>query len=120
MPEVQSPTPALMVDIAAIERELRGSPAYERDGHSGRSLVREGDLRLVLLAMKAGSIMKEHHVPETATVHALAGHVQLRLPNQLVDLPGGRLLVLASDVPHNVEALEDSTLLLTLGQRPKT
>lgn len=119
MSKVQSPDPALIFDLAAVDRELRGSPAYERDGHSARSLVREGDLRLILLAMKAGSIIKEHHVPETATVHAVAGHVQLRLPSQLVDVPTGRLLVLESNVPHNVEALEDCTLLLTLGQRRK-
>jgi quercetin dioxygenase-like cupin family protein len=120
MSEVESPAPDLVVDIAAIERELRGSPAYERDGHSARTLVRQDDLRLVLLVLKTGSIMKEHRVHETATVHAVSGHVQLRLPNQLVDLPAGRLLVLASDVAHNVEAIEDSTLLLTLGQRAKS
>ncbi|MDQ2668888.1 MAG: hypothetical protein M3Z05_23260 [Gemmatimonadota bacterium] len=46
--------------------------------------------------------------------------MRLRLPNRVVDLPNGRLLVLEGGLQHNVEALEESTLLLTLGSRAKT
>jgi hypothetical protein len=38
----------------------------------------------------------------------------LKLPNQTVDLPTGHLLVLDQNVPHDVEAEEDSAFLLTL------
>jgi quercetin dioxygenase-like cupin family protein len=64
--------------------------------------------------------MKEHRVAETASVHALAGHVRLNLPDRVADLPSGRLLVLEGGLQHSVEALEESTLLLTLGWRAKS
>jgi hypothetical protein len=35
--------------------------------------------------------------------------------DRLVDLPSGRLLMLERDLPHNVEAVDESSVLLTLG-----
>jgi quercetin dioxygenase-like cupin family protein len=81
-------------DLAALDQEMRGEPAYQRDGHTARTLVREPDLRLVLVSMNAGARMAEHQADETAAVHTLRGHVRLHLPDQVVDLPSGRLLVL--------------------------
>jgi quercetin dioxygenase-like cupin family protein len=104
-------------DVVDIAREIRAEAAYGRDGHSARTLIREVDLRIVLLVMKAGSTMKEHHVSETASIYAMAGHVRLHLPNRVAELPSGTLLVLEPSLPHDVQALEDSALLLTIGGR---
>lgn len=115
------PTPAEgghTFDLEALDQELRSAPAYLRDGHTARTLVREPDLRIVLVAMKAGARLPEHRADETASVHVLRGHVRLRLPAQLVDLPSGRLLVLERALPHDLEALQESALLLTLGWKP--
>ena len=57
-------------DLAAIGRELRAEDAYQRDGHTARTLVREPSLRVVL--------------------------------------------VVPPDLRHDVAALTDSALLLTL------
>jgi len=46
-------------EIVDIAREMRAEDTYARDGHTARTLVREADLRIVLMVMKAGSIMKE-------------------------------------------------------------
>ena len=107
-------------DTAPLARELRGEAAYEREGHTARTLVREADLRIVLMVMKAGAIIKEHRANETASVYTLSGHVRLRMGDRVVDLPSGRLLVLERELPHNVEAVDESSVLLTLGgpERP--
>ncbi len=106
-------------DLAAAERELRTQDAYARDGHTARTLVREADLRIVLLVMRAGSQIAEHHADETASIHALAGQVRLHLPDHVVELAAGQLLVLEPGLRHDVEAVGDSACLLTLGwQRP--
>ncbi|GEL73229.1 cupin domain-containing protein [Myxococcus virescens] len=102
-------------DLAAIEREMRREDVYLREGHTARTLVREPDLRIVLIAMKAGARMAEHRASETVSVHALSGHVRLRLPEKTVELPFGRLLVLEKGLRHDVEAIEESAFLLTLG-----
>ena len=106
-----------LFDIVDIAREIRAEAAYAHEGHTARTLIREADLRILLVVMRAGSIMKEHRVAETASIHAVTGHVRLHLPDRVADLSTGRLLVLEPGLPHDVEALQESTLLLTLGRR---
>jgi len=103
-------------DLAAADREMRSEPAYELDGHTARTLVREPAIRVVLIVMRAGAKIAQHRSQETASIHTLAGHVRLALPDRTVDLPTGRLLVIAPGLPHDVEALGDSAFLLTLGR----
>ena len=106
-------------DIVRISAEMRAEGAYEREGHTARTLVREPDLRVVLVVMRGGSVIKEHRAKETATIHVLSGRVHVRLEDRSEDLPGGRLLVLERGLPHSVEAAEESTFLLSLGFRDK-
>ena len=104
-------------NLAAIDSELQTGDAYSREGHTARTLVREPDVRIVLVVMKAGARIAEHRADETAAVHALSGYVRLHLPDKTADLPAGRLLVLEPGLQHDVEAVLDSTFLLTLGWR---
>jgi quercetin dioxygenase-like cupin family protein len=104
-------------DLLAVDSELRKQVAYLREGHTARTLVRKPDLRIVLVAMQAGARMAEHRADETASVHALSGHVRLRLPEKVVELAAGRLLVIERGLKHDVEAVIESAFLLTLGWR---
>jgi quercetin dioxygenase-like cupin family protein len=108
-------TRGAVFDIAAIDAEMRQENAYTREGHTARTLIREPDLRVVLIVMQAGAVMAEHQADETASIHPLSGHVRLRLPQKVIDLPAGRLLVLERGLRHDVQAVEESALLLTLG-----
>lgn len=103
-------------DLAEVDRELRQEAAYARDGHTARTLVREPDLRVVLVVMRSGRKIAEHRAHETASIHALSGHIRLRVETQLVHLTPGKLLVIAPQLRHEVEALADSAFLLTLPQ----
>lgn len=106
-------------DLASAERELRTEDAYLRQGHTARTLVREPDLRIVFLVMKANSRIAEHRANETASIHVFTGNVRLHLPDKLVELRAGQLLVLERGLRHDVEAVDDSAFLLTLGWQPK-
>jgi len=117
MTQAESSTQETIFDLAAVDFELRKNDAYQREGHTARTLVRKPDLRIVLVVMKAGARIAEHRADETASIHALSGHVRLRLPDKTADLAGGRLLVLERGLKHDVEAVADSAFLLTLGWR---
>ena len=110
-------TDDITFDLLALDSELRRHDAYLREGHTARTLVRKADLRVVLVVMQAGARMAEHRADETASVHALSGHVRLRLPEKVVELPAGRLLVIERGLRHDVEAVAESAFLLTLGWR---
>ena len=118
MPQTDSGTAhEITFDLAAVDSELRKEAAYERDGHTARTLVRKPDLRIVLIVMKPGARIAEHRADETASVHALSGHVRVRLPDKVVDLAAGRLLVIERELKHDLEAVVESAFLLTLGWR---
>jgi quercetin dioxygenase-like cupin family protein len=117
--EPEAPEPSTYAGgVFAVEplvREMRAHKAYARDGHTARTLVREPDLRIVLVAMKAGARILEHDAGGTVGVHALEGHIRLRIADERVELPAGRLLVIERGLRHDVEATVDSAFLLTLG-----
>ena len=115
MTKPESAAAGAVFDLAAADREMRQEEAYARGGHTAGTLVREPDLRIVLIVLKAGGKIAEHQANETASIHTIGGHVRLHLPNQVIDLPVGRLLVLGRGLSHDVEAVIDSAFLLTLG-----
>jgi quercetin dioxygenase-like cupin family protein len=105
----------LNFDLLALGAELRLDEQYARGGHMARTLVRAPDQRIVLMAMKAGARIAEHHADGTASIQLLSGRVSLGLPTGTFEMKSGELLVLAGGLRHHVDAREESTLLLTLG-----
>jgi len=102
-------------DPAALDSELRAEAAYRDSGYTGRTLVREPDLRVVLIVMKAGARMVDHKVEKTASVLTLWGAVRLHLPEKRVDLPAHHLVAIEAGLHHDVEAVANSAVLLTIG-----
>lgn len=111
----ESPEHGVTFDLAAIAAELTQEAAYQRDGQTARTLVRTPDLRIVLVALRAGKRMSEHRAHVTASVQTLSGHVRLQLADRSADLPAGQLIVLGAGLPHDVCAEADSAFVLTLG-----
>jgi quercetin dioxygenase-like cupin family protein len=101
-------------DLAGEVEALRGESAWRQGDRNAKTFLREAGLRVVLTALKAGALVKEHRVPGPATVAALSGRLALRLPDQTVELAAGQLLALPPDLPHDVEALEESAFLVTI------
>jgi quercetin dioxygenase-like cupin family protein len=95
--------------------ELR---ADTEDGKDRRAvtLIRESGMHVVLVSLKSGAAMQEHAAPGPATVQVLDGHVRLDLGDEHLDAPAGRLVAFDAGVRHLVQAIDDSTLLLTLSE----
>jgi quercetin dioxygenase-like cupin family protein len=119
MHKPESAEDGISYDLMALERELRVEEQYARSGHMARTLTRASDQRTVLMVMKSGARIAEHQADGTASIQVLAGRVRFGLPSRTVEMTSGELLVLAPGLRHQVEASEDSTLLLTLGWSSK-
>ncbi len=123
MPRPDSPVFCTTFDIAAIAQEMTREDAYSREGHAARTVVRTPDLRCLLIAMKPGARIAEHVAASTVTIQVVTGRARIRLPrlarqheDRFEELEPGRVLVLDGGIAHNVEALDDTTLLVTLGR----
>ena len=103
----------LAFDLPAEVERLKSEPPWN-SGHSARTLIRYDDLRVVLIALAAGHRIPEHKADGRVSVHVLSGHVEFRTSERTFDLRAGGLVALDRAVPHDVAALEESALLLTI------
>ncbi len=106
--------PLLTFDIAAELEQLKREDTWQREDHNAITLVKEPDFRVVLVAMKMGGRLDEHHTPGRISIQVISGLLRLHLPDQTVDLPEGQLLALDREIKHDVEALDESSFLLTV------
>ncbi len=100
--------------LSAAIRELRQEPVYDVNGHTGTTLVKHSDLRVVLQAMQPGAALKEHHAPGPISVQVLEGELRFEAEGEVFYLIAGDLLTLPAGVPHSVEAVKESAFLLTI------
>jgi len=107
----------LLLDLGGVEVDLQALMIDGQDRH-GITLVREGGIVVVLTRLLIGASLHEHSGHGAATVQVLSGHVEVLLRDDRLDAPTGRLLAFDARVRHEVRALEDSTLLLTLTAPP--
>lgn len=106
--------PVLLVDLNREAAALKEEKPWQARGHNARTLAKDADLRLVLVALKAGARLKEHQAEECVSVHALSGRLRLQLSEHRVELTAGQVLVMERGLTHDVEAVEESTFLLTV------
>jgi quercetin dioxygenase-like cupin family protein len=107
--------PILHFNLLREIRSLRKQESWSRrSGRSSKTLVKHRDFRLVLVEMKAGTVMKEHRAEGRISIHTLAGRLRVKLANRVVELPAGELLALDCGMPHDVEGVTESAFLLTI------
>lgn len=103
----------LEFDLAREIDELTREPGWAT-GQNAKTLAKYDDFRVVLTALRARARMPGHRTEGRITIHTVRGHLQVRAEGRTFDLPLGSLLVLDRGLSHDVEALEDSALLLTI------
>jgi quercetin dioxygenase-like cupin family protein len=106
--------PVAVVDLNAETTSLRNEPIWQTANVNAMTLSKEPDIRLVLTTVKSGAVMRQHSVPGTLTVQTLSGRIRLNLADQQMELSAGKVLILERNIVHDIEALEDSTFLLTI------
>jgi quercetin dioxygenase-like cupin family protein len=106
---------ALTFNLATEAEALKEEPPWQQSGHNAKTLIKHPDVRVVLIRLRAGARMQEHKTDQCVTIHTLSGSLRLHLPDRVIDLQTGALIALDHTVVHDVEAVEESVFLLTLG-----
>ena len=78
------------------------------------SLLKTGHLQLMRLVMAAGQTMPQHDVAGEITIQCLEGSVLITTPGRSSALDAGEMMALSAREPHGLEALADSSLLVTV------
>lgn len=107
-------SPVQMFDLASEVERLRAEESWRRNRRNARTLVKELDFRVVLVALQDGARLEEHRAPGRISIHTVQGHARVRVHGAVVDLPAGHLLTLEQNIAHDVTAQGDSAFLLTI------
>jgi quercetin dioxygenase-like cupin family protein len=96
--------------------KLKDAPSWQLTaGRSSETIVKYPDFRIVLVCMKPGSYMSHHRAEGPISVQVVHGRLRIHLPeDRTEDLSPGDLLTLEHGLEHDVEALEESSFLLSI------
>jgi quercetin dioxygenase-like cupin family protein len=106
--------PMMTFDLQPTLRELRSDDSYSRSGRLGRTLARSGRLRLTLVALNAGIEVGTHQADSPMTIHVLEGRIVFRVGDESHELSAGEVLFFGPGEAHDIRAIEESALLLTI------
>lgn len=94
--------------------ELRATSQYRSGGHAARTVFKRPEMSVVLVVLARGRMLSEHRVDRPVSIQTLEGWVTLHAPERSVEHVAGGLQLLEPSVVHDVEALSDSAILLTI------
>lgn len=104
--------PVSIPALADQQMELAHAASSGRASHTLHG-GRQHQLRHTMIALVGGRALGEHSAPGEATLHVLRGRVRLRAGDQSWELGYGQHMDIPSE-RHDLEALEDSVVLLTV------
>jgi len=110
--EYPKPAPAHQIDLETHADELLATLPGSR--RQSKSLAREAGVSIIMMAQEGGDVVKEHAAPGVVTVYALRGIVNLRTADKTIELRSGQMAVFQPGVHHDLEAQEQSVVVLTL------
>ena len=113
-PTHEEPLTSGQFDLSRELEELRNGPQYRTTGHAARTLIKRGDLRVVLVALRQDAAMGEHSTTQAVSVQPVVGRISVKLPERSTNLTVGELLVIESGATHDVTALVDTGFLLSI------
>lgn len=106
--------PMMMFQPMRELADLRRDESYTRSGRLGRTLARSGRLRVTLVALNAGVEVGTHHADSPMTIQVLEGRLGFRTAGGDHELGAGEVLFFGPGDAHDIRALEESALLLTI------
>ena len=103
--------------LTALARQQRALAQGASSGRSSHTVYggHEHVLRQTVIALAADASLDEHENPGEATVHVLSGRVRLATSEHSWEGSAGDLLIVPG-TRHSLEALEASTILLTVAK----
>jgi quercetin dioxygenase-like cupin family protein len=106
--------PAVTFSIADEIARLRQEPEWISGARNSVTVVKTANLSIVLTAVKKGAAICGHEVDGPITLQVISGAVKFGVADKPVTLNAGDVIALDKAIPHDIQAIEDSELMLTI------
>lgn len=71
----------------------------------------------IRILLKSGQVMREHKAPFPIVVHLLEGEIDFAVQDEIKSLQKGDILTLEGNILHELTALQDSIVRLTIAKQ---
>jgi len=109
------PSAGGMVTLTIAEEiaRLRDSTEWTSADRHSVSVVKDDALNVLLIMLKKGAHLHEHRTKGPITVQLVSGSVGFTGGSAHFVVSAGQIVALDRNVPHSLEALEETALILT-------
>ena len=102
----------ITVKFADEIARLKGAAEWKSGDRHAVSLVKDDAQNVVLMVLKKGVHLHEHHTKGPITVQVVSGSIRFIGGPQQRIISAGEMVGLDRGIPHSLEALEESALIL--------
>jgi quercetin dioxygenase-like cupin family protein len=94
--------------------ELQEEAEYRRSGHTGLTLMKTPELRVVVETAEAGVVLARHAVHGPATLYLVEGELSIETDSGCYTAGSGDMVVLPRDEVREIVSLKRAVFLLAL------
>lgn len=106
--------PLLSFSIIKEIARLKKEPKWTNGDSNAVTLQKNSNIRIVLISLRKGATLHEHKVEGPITLFLLSGKMNFIAGEEKIVAETNGLIVLEKTIPHDVEALEDTTFIITI------
>lgn len=104
------PSSGELIDIRPLGDKLVDTPST--------ALVRTDDFEVMRMILPKGKSVPEHHIPGELSIQCLEGTLELQAHDKTIVMRTGDWVYLEGDVPHALNALENTAILVSMVRKP--
>ncbi len=108
--------PVLFFNLKDELAQLKEDPEWHERHRNAVTLVKEPHLSVVLVALQKGGRLEPHKTQGPFTLQVIGGAVRVRLDKETRMVKTGELMSIEPAIAHEVEALDESAVLLTIAE----
>jgi len=109
------PSAGGMLSLSIMDEvaRLKAKPEWLSEDRLAVSLVKDDSLNILLMVLKKGARLAEHRTRGPIAVQVLSGSVRFSAGSKDAELSSGSIAALDRNIVHELEALDESVVLLT-------
>jgi quercetin dioxygenase-like cupin family protein len=105
--------------LSAEDDTLRELAEGSKTGRAGKTLVKQGPLRVTLVALTKGTTLPSHQVSGPISIQSIRGCLRLTTDRGNLDVSAGTLIAIGPGVAHTAKAHDDCAILITFAMPDK-
>jgi quercetin dioxygenase-like cupin family protein len=106
--------PFLTIDLPEYLEQIKNEKKWQESDHNAITVFKDDQLTIVLVAMHPTAEIRTLRPEHLWTAQVLEGSIQLTINDKKSTLQKGQMTVVHSGLTYNLQAIEESLVLLTV------